>query len=108
VVENSAKRLVILGLLLQGLHVLFGITAIMGMLITHMLIDRSKNTVYHSHLRWQLVTFWLCAALYLLAFIIWHHSGALWPALVVLVFTFYRIATSIYYFMRTEPIKRIM
>ena len=106
--DNSAKRLVILGLLLQGLHVLFGITAIMGMFINHMLIDKSKNTVYHSHLRWQLITFWLGAALYLLAFIAWYYTGALWPAWIVLLYTFYRIAINAYYCMQDEPIERIV
>jgi len=106
-IDNPAKRLVILGLLLQGLHVLFGFTAIMGMFINHMLIDKSKDTVYYSHLRWQLITFWLCAALYFLAFLYWYHTGVLWPALIVLLFTFYRIAISAYYCMHDEPIKRI-
>lgn len=105
-IDNQAKRLVILGLLLQGLHVLFGFTAIMGMFVNHMLIDKSKNTVYHSHVRWQLITFWLCAALYLLAFLSWYYTGALWPALIVLLFAFYRIAISAYYCMQEKPIKR--
>lgn len=105
-IDNQAKRLVILGLLLQGLHVLFGFTAIMGMFINHMLINKSKDTVYHSHLRWQLITFWLCAALYLLAFLCWYYTGALWPALIVLLFTFYRIAISAYYCMQDAPINR--
>jgi len=106
--DNAAKRLVILGLLLQGLHVLFGITAIMGMFINHMLIDKSENTIYHSHLRWQLISFWLSAALYLLAFLAWNNTGALWPAVTVLLFTFYRIATSAYYCIQDKPIKRVL
>ena len=106
-VDKPAKRLVILGLLLQGLHVLFGITAIMGMFINHMLIDKSKNTVYYSHLRWQLITFWLSAALYLLAFLAWYNTGALWPTVIVLLHTFYRIAISAYYCMQDKPIERI-
>jgi len=106
--DTAAKRLVVLGLLLQSLHVLFGFTAIMGMLINHMLIDQSENTVYHSHLRWQLITFWLGAALYLMAFIAWYHTGALWPAVAVLLFTFYRIATSAYYCLQDKPIERIL
>lgn len=106
--DNPARRLVILGLLLQALHVLFGFTAVMGMFINHMLIDQSKDTVYHSHLRWQLVTFWLSAALYLLAFIAYYQYGALWPAATVLLFTFYRIGISTYYFLLDQPIKRII
>ena len=106
--DNPAKRLVILGVLLQTLHVLFGFTAIMGMFINHMLIEQSKDTVYHSHIRWQIVTFWLTAALYLLAFIAWFYFGALWPAVTVLLFAFYRIGISTYYYMVEEPIERII
>jgi len=106
--ENSAKKLVVLGLLLQALHVLFGFTAIMGMFINHMLIDQSKNTVYHSQIRWQLVTFWLCAVLYFLSFLAWHNTGALWPAATVLLFSCYRIGISIYYCMVAEPIERFI
>jgi len=106
--NNSARRLVILGLLLQSLHVLFGVTAVMGMFINHMLIDQSKNTVYHSHLRWQLITFWVCAALYVCAFLAWYRIGALWPALIVLLFTLYRIATGTYYVLKKQPIERIV
>lgn len=107
-IDNPARRLVILGLLLQALHVLFGFTAIMGMFINHMLIDQSRNTVYHSHIRWQLITFWLCAGLYTLAFLAWYYSGALWPGVTVLLFSFYRIAIGTYYCINEEPIERII
>ncbi len=105
---KSAKNLVVLGLLLQALHVLFGFTAIMGMFINHMLIDNSKDTVYHSQIRWQLVTFWLCAALYFMAFLAWQFTGALWPAATVLLFSCYRIGISIYYCMADRPIERFI
>jgi len=106
--DNPARRLVVLGLLLQALHVLFGFTAIMGMLINHMLIERSQNTVYHSQIRWQLVTFWVCAALYAIAFLLWLKLGILWPVVLVLLFTFYRIGVCTYYCMIDQPIQRII
>lgn len=106
--DITARRLVVLGLLLQALHVLFGFTAVMGMFINHMLIDQSKNTVYHSHIRWQLVTFWLSAALYALAFLAWLHLNVLWPAMLVLLFSFYRIGICTYYYIIDQPIERIM
>lgn len=104
--DDPARRLVILGLLLQALHVLFGFTAIMGMFINHMLIDQSKNTVYHSHIRWQLITFWVCAVLYALAFAAWYYQGILWPGVTVLLFTFYRIGICAYYCLIDEPLER--
>lgn len=108
-VENSlARRLVVLGLLLQALHVLFGITAIMGMFINHMLVEKSKDTLYYSHIRWQLMTFWVSAALYALAFYAWLQLGLLWPAVLVLLFTIYRIGIGIYYFITDQPIERLI
>jgi len=106
--DNPVKRLVILGLLLQALHVLFGFTAIMGMFINHMLIDQSKNTVYHSHIRWQLVTFWVAAAMYAVAFLAWLKLGLLWPAVFVMAFAFYRITIGTYYYLIDRPIQRII
>lgn len=106
--DNPEKRLVILGILLQILHVLFGFTAVMGMFINHMMIDQSKNTVYHSHIRWQLVTFWVCAALYVLAGFAWYYTGAVWPAVTVLLFSFYRIGLGAYYCFFEQPIERIV
>lgn len=105
--NTPARRLVVLGLLLQALHVLFGITAIMGMFINHMLIDTSKDTVYHSHIRWQLVTFWVCAALYAIAFLVWLKLGVLWPAILVLAFSFYRIGICTYFFISDQPLQRL-
>jgi len=108
-VESSlARRLAVLGLLLQALHVLFGITAIMGMFINHMLIDKTKDTLYYSHIRWQLVTFWVSAALYALAFYAWLQLGLIWPAVLVLLFTVYRIGTGIYHYIIDEPIERLI
>ena len=106
--DSPARRLVILGILLQTLHVLFGFTAIMGMLINHMLIERSQDTVYHSQLRWQLVIFWVSAALYAIAFLLWSKLGIVWPAVLVLLFTFYRIGVCAYYCMIDQPIQRII
>jgi len=108
-VDNMpARRLVILGILLQALHVLFGFTAVMGMFINHMLIDQSKNTVYHSHIRWQLITFWVSAILYVMAFGIWIKLGLLWPLLLVLLFAFYRIGICTYYCIIDQPIERLL
>lgn len=106
--DNPAKRLVILGLLLQTLHVLFGFTAVMGMFINHMLIDQSKDTLYHSHIRWQLVTFWVTAALYAVAFFAWLKLGLLWPAAFAMTFAFYRITIGAYYYLIDQPIQRII
>ena len=105
---SKARRLALLGLILQSLHVLFGFTAVMGMFINHMLIDQSKDTIYHSQLRWQLITFWVSAALYTVAFIIWRNYALGWPAIAVFTFTLYRIGVGIYYFKAEQPLDRII
>lgn len=105
---SSSKNLVILGVLLQTLHVLFGFTAIIGMFINHMLIDQTKGTIYYSQLRWQLITFWVAAALYACAFIAWQHYGVLWPSIAVLLFSFYRIGVCAYHCITHQAIERFI
>lgn len=106
--EHAARQLVLLGILLQGLHVLFGITAIAGMCINHVLIAKTDNTIYRSHIRWQLITFWVCAALYFVAFLIWHHTGSLWPIFAVFWLSVYRIGVSIHHYAQVRAITQIV
>lgn len=88
---EKARRLGVLGYLLQLLHVLFGVTAIIGMLINHTRLDDVKNTFVESHIRWQLTTFWLLTAAYIAAFFYWHSSGNTALIILVLAVALYRI-----------------
>jgi len=104
--DYHARQLAILGVLLQILHPLFGITAIIGMLVTHTKIQDSKGTIYHSQLRWQLVTFWTGLAAWTAALWWWLSYKNFWPILVVAGYLVYRIGTSLWYLVSKNPIRR--
>lgn len=97
-----------LGILLQALHVLFGITAIIGMFIAHTRISGTQDTVYHSHLKWQLTTFWVAFVAYALAAALWIYTDNRWPMLVVAGFVAYRLCINVYYWRLEQPINRIL
>jgi len=91
-VHNSrAANLALLVYLLQLLHILFGITAVIGMLVNHTLQHRVTGSYIESHFSWQKWTFWLLAPAYLLAFLYWSQSGQSWAIFVVLAIALYRI-----------------
>ena len=92
-VHNSrVAQLGLLVYLLQLLHLLFGITAVIGMLVNHTLQHRVVGSHVESHFRWQKLTFWLLAPAYLAAFVFWSRSGEYWVIFVVLAIALYRIA----------------
>lgn len=54
----SLRRLT---LVIYGLYVfswLFGVTALIGVIIAHVKRDDARGTVYESHLTWLIRTFW--------------------------------------------------
>ena len=55
----SPRRLT---LVIYGLYVfswLFGVTALIGVIVAHVKRDDARGTVYESHLTWLIRTFWL-------------------------------------------------
>ncbi len=78
-VIDQERQLARLGYLLFALGILFGITAVMGAIISHSKYRSVTNAAVRKHLRLQLVSFW-CMAL-LLATAIWQWPGALASAL---------------------------
>lgn len=55
----SLRRLT---LVIYGLYVfswLFGVTALIGVIVAHVKRDDARGTVYESHLTWLIRTFWL-------------------------------------------------
>ena len=104
--EVKSRQLALLGILLQCLHVLFGITAVIGVLIAHNKIQSTAGTVYHSQLRWQLITFWVGLFAYALAIYFWITQSMIWPIVLVFAFVLYRLITSIIYWQRSQALKR--
>jgi uncharacterized membrane protein len=105
---QQSRRLALLGILLQVLHILFGITAIIGMLIAHTHLASTKGTLYYSHLKWQLVTFWCAFFGYTIAVRLWMNTDIRWPVFVVAGFVTYRLAVNIQYWLSEQPIDRIL
>jgi uncharacterized membrane protein len=105
---NRARQLALLGILLQALYVLFGITAIIGVLIAHVQLERASGSIYHSQIRWQIITFWTGLFAYFLAAILWLRLGIAWPAWLAFIYTVYRIGSSIWFWSARQPANRII
>lgn len=93
--QRNARQLALLGILLQALHVLFGFTAIIGVIITQTRIDSTRETIYYSHLQWQFVTFWMALTGYTCGFYFWATQATPWIVAAVLALIIYRLAVSI-------------
>lgn len=105
--QKRQKKAVDLGLLvylLQALHFLFGITAVIGMLVNHTNGHHVKDTVAESHFRWQIITFWLLAPAYVLAFAYWAKSNNSWLVFLVFGFSVYRILRGWWQLVARQPV----
>ena len=105
---QGARQLALLGILLQSLHVLFGITAVIGVLVAHTKIGDTKGTLYQSHLRWQIVTFWLALGGYAIGLYLWISQHFPYMMLVVLVWVIYRILFNVHCWRKHVAIERIL
>lgn len=52
------KNIAMVVYLLQGLSFLWGITAIVGVIVNYVKRDDARGTIYESHFDWQIRTFW--------------------------------------------------
>ena len=104
---RDARQLALLGILLQALHVLFGVTAIIGVLVTQTRTRSTEGSVYRSQLRWQFVTFWIGVVGYAMGFYQWATHGNSWLLVLVLLVVFYRIVVSAIYWRAAKTINRV-
>ena len=105
---QAARQLALLGILLQALHVLFGVTAIIGVLVTQTRAASTDGTVYRSQLRWQFGTFWIAFSGYTIAFHSWVNQQNPWLVPAVLALVIYRLWVSISYWVNRKAISRIL
>lgn len=105
--DDTARQLTLLGIVLQALHVLFGITAIMSFVINSVQAHKAKETIYESQIRWQQWTFLSGFAGYISGFWVFSKSGNYTLLLFVGMFVLYRIATSVYYWTKRRAITRL-
>jgi len=103
---RGVRQLVLLGIVLQVLHFLFGITAIIGVLVTQTRTDSARGTIYESQLRWQFVTFWMGLAGYAMGFYVWAVYGTPWLVPLTLLIVLYRLMISAIYWRAAKPMKR--
>lgn len=52
------RRITLVVYVLQALSFLYGMTAIVGIVVNYVKLDDVKGTIYESHFRWQMRTFW--------------------------------------------------
>ena len=52
------KNVTMMVYLLQALSFLWGITAIVGLIVNYVKRDDARGTLYESHFDWQIRTFW--------------------------------------------------
>ncbi|MEE9334864.1 MAG: hypothetical protein V3U65_12325 [Granulosicoccaceae bacterium] len=104
--EAKSRSLAWLGLLLQVFGVMFGVTALIGMLISATKIKESEGSIYQSHLKWQIVTFWLGAIAAAGSYILYTKTGSTWPMIIAGLFIIYRLLTSFFKLIEKQAIKR--
>ncbi len=104
--DQDLRNLAWLGLLLQGLGAMFGVTALIGMLISASKLKEAKGTIYESHLRWQIVTFWLAVVAAAISYWAYVNYDVNWPMIIAVLFIIYRMVTSLFLLIEKQAIKR--
>lgn len=89
--EKTAYNQTILVYLLLLLHPIYGITALIGVIVCHMKQEVTQNTVFESHRRWQIWTFWTGAIGYAASFYYIVRMGSWTILMVTMVWMLYRI-----------------
>lgn len=74
-VAQSAHRLAVLGYLLYFLGIVFGITAVFGVIVNHTHLAKTKHTIAFSHCLWQIVSFWVLFAGVVATVIMWSDAN---------------------------------
>lgn len=94
IAHMDERRFILLGVLLQALHVLFGVTAFFGLFLNVTRLAKLENEVWQEHCRWQITTFWLGALLYAVTLFIGFSQGMWWPFIIAAMWVSYRIINS--------------
>lgn len=71
---QRAHQLAVLVYLLYLLGVLFGITALIGVIINHTKVAKTRDTHAYSHFIWQMASFWILFIGAALVVILWPAS----------------------------------
>ena len=100
---QRAHRLAGLVYLLYALGFLFGITALIGVIINHTNLSKTQKSYAHSHFIWQIISFWLLLFGVALSIALWQQS---YGRIIGLACVFWWIAsglTGIYFLIKRMP-----
>lgn len=56
--DRAARQITLITYILYGLSFFVGVTAIVAIIINHVKLEDLRGTLYESHFRWQIRTFW--------------------------------------------------
>jgi uncharacterized membrane protein len=56
--EQSLRNLTLVAYLLYGLSLVTGVPVLLALVLNYARLSESRGSMYHSHLRWLLRTFW--------------------------------------------------
>lgn len=101
---QRAHKLAVLVYLLYLFGVLFGVTALIGVIINHTHIQRTRETHAHSHFIWQIVSFWILFAGVVTFILLWPGVYGKWLAILCLLWWMASALTGIYYLVQNKPI----
>jgi len=87
----NERQFILLGVLLQLLHPLFGITAFFGLFLNITRLPTLKSEIWQDHCRWQITTFWVGTLLYAVTIIVGFYQGIWWPFVIAAMWVSYRI-----------------
>lgn len=99
--SSQAHRLALLVYLLYALGILFGITAVIGVIVNHTLIHQTQGTNAYSHFIWQIVSFWILFAGVATTIALWPYSTLV--ALACLMWWFATGAAGLYFLLNRKP-----
>ena len=101
---QQAHRLAVLVYLLYLFGVLFGVTALIGVIINHTHIERTRETYAHSHFIWQIVSFWILFAGVVTFILLWPDVSGTWLAALCLLWWMASAFIGICYLVQNKPI----
>ena len=65
--DESLRTLTLVVYILQGVSLFVGVTAVVGIIINYVKRDEAAGTLWQSHFAWQIRSFWLALAGYVLS-----------------------------------------
>ncbi|MBX2878451.1 MAG: hypothetical protein KTR32_00885 [Granulosicoccus sp.] len=102
--DRAAYKQTVLVYLLLLLHPLYGITALIGVIVCHMKKEVTESTVFESHRRWQIWTFWTGTLGYIAAIYYILRMGSWTILLVTMIWMLYRIVFGWWKALKHSPV----